>query len=329
MNVLVFGSSGFVGLNIVEALLAGGHGVIGFDRAAVPAPARAVFGTLPGHLEELEADVTDRTAIAHAVRPGLDAIVLGAAITADAARDAADPETILQVNLMAQIPILEHARRSGTRRVINLSSGIVYGGVGAVADELTEEGPVDPVGLYAVSKYATERVGARLASLWSLDHVNVRLSTVFGPWEHATGVRDTLSPQSQLAGLLGTGEAAVLERPGLRDWVYAPDVASAVLRLIEADRLGYRLFNVSAPTRWTVLDWGTRLATLEPGFVCRVAKAGESPTVRMHSPGDRAPLSIARMRDDLGWQARFGMADSADHFMAWWRDHGRELGRSR
>ena len=322
MRALIFGGAGFVGLNIVEALLNRGHEVIAFDRSPLPATALRAFAALPGRLRAITGDVTDRAAVAETIRPGLDAIVLGSAITADATRDAADPETILAVNLMAQIPILERARDVGTGRIVNLSSGIVYGGLGEREPVLSEETAVDPVGLYAISKYATERVGTRLASLWGIDHVNVRLSAVFGPWELATQARDTLSPQRQMAGLVGTGRPALLARPGWRDWVYAPDVAEAVIRLIAAPRLTTRLFNVSTPDRWPALDWGRRLGALDPDFVCRLVEPGETPTVHLHAPIDRTPLSTDRMRDELGWTARFGMQASADHFVAWWRRHG-------
>lgn len=322
MRVLVFGGAGFVGLNIVEALLGQGHEVIAFDRSPMPSTAVRVFAALPGRLEAITGDVIDGAAVTETIRPGLDAIVLGSAITADATRDGADPETILSVNLMAQIPILERARDVGTGRIVNLSSGIVHGGVGEREPVLTEETGVDPVGLYAISKYATERVGTRLAGLWGIDHVNVRLSSVFGPWELATQARDTLSPQRQMASLLGTGRPALLARSGWRDWIYAPDVAEAVIRLIAAPRPASRLFNVSTPDRWPALDWGRRLGALDPDLVCRLAEPGETPTIHLHALVDRAPLSTDRMRDELGWVARFGMQDSADHFVGWWRRHG-------
>ena len=65
----------------------------------------------PGRITSIVADVTDASAVGDAVSPGTDIVILGAAVTADAARDARDPETTLRVNLLAQVPILEAARR--------------------------------------------------------------------------------------------------------------------------------------------------------------------------------------------------------------------------
>ena len=117
-------------------------------------------------LTVVEGDVADREAVERVVASGFDAIVLGAAITAGPARDAADPESILQVNLLAQVPVLMAARRNGVTRVINLSSAAAYGAAVPRQGWLDEETVCDPVSLYAITKYASEKVAARLAALW-------------------------------------------------------------------------------------------------------------------------------------------------------------------
>jgi UDP-glucose 4-epimerase len=238
VKILIFGGTGFVGLNIAAALLARGHAVTLFDRASLPVAAQQDFASFAKALTVISGDVTDRQAVIDLVAEGFDAIVLGAAITAGPARDAADPELILQVNLLAQLPVLLAARRGGVGRIINLSSGSAYGAAGTRHAVLDEETACDPESLYAITKYASERVAARLAALWKLDIVSVRLSGVFGTWERATGVRDTLSPQAQILACLGQASEAILPRPGVRDWIYAPDVADAVALLIEAPKPG-------------------------------------------------------------------------------------------
>ncbi|AMJ63781.1 NAD-dependent epimerase/dehydratase family protein [Bosea sp. PAMC 26642] len=322
MRVLIFGGVGFVGLNIAERFLRAGDEVVLFDRAPLPETARAAFSGLSGALTAIVADVTDAAAVTEAIVPGVDVVVMGAAITAGSARDAADPEAILRVNLLAQVPILRAAAASGVRRVINLSSAAAYGAAGEREPELTEETPGDPAGLYAITKWASERVGNRLGGLWGLDVVSLRLSGVFGPWERATGVRDTLSPHCQILAAAVAGEAAILPRPGLRDWIYAPDVADAVHVIAGAPTLRERLYNISTGLRFSALDWGIALAKEFPGFLCRLAEAGEEATIDLHGPGDRAPLAVTRMADEFGWQAATSGAESAAHLAAWWRAHG-------
>jgi UDP-glucose 4-epimerase len=321
MRILVFGGTGFVGLNIAAALLVRGHAVTLFDRAGLPPEAQKDFASHGDRLMAIRGDVTDSQAVGKVMATGYDAIILGAAITAGPEREASDPETILRVNLLAQTPVLIAARSSGVRRVINLSSAAAYGASAFRNVLLDEETPCDPASLYAVTKFASEKVAARLAGLWQQEIISVRLSAVFGPWERSNDVRDTPSPQAQILAAMQEGYEAVLSRPGVRDWIYAVDVAEAVTLLIEAAKPRHQLYNISTGAEWSALQWGRELAALQSGFICRLTDAGEVATVDLHGPADRAPLSVSRMAEEFGWRARFGCADSAADLIRWWTAH--------
>ena len=321
MRAVIVGGAGFVGLNIAEAMLAAGHDVTVFDRAAVPAAATAAFAGLPGRFAAVQADVDDTAAVA-ATLAGANLLVWGAAITADAARDAAEPARILAVNLAALVPVLEAAQAAGIGRIINLSSAAAYGYAPAHAGPLSEDAPVDPVSLYAVTKFASERVAARLADLWAVDLVNLRLSAAWGPWERSGGVRDTPSPQAQIMQAAAAGRPALLARPGARDWVYAPDVAAAVLTVATAASLPHRLYNVTTPRVSTALAFGERIAAGRPGFVCRLVRDGEAPTIDLHAPKDREPLAPDRLATDLGWRSPGDFDGAVAAYAGWWERHG-------
>ena len=321
MSVTVLGGAGFVGLNLVEALLARGEAVRVLDRGPVPEAARAAFAALPGRLDAVAGDVTDPAALAAAIPPGTRALVCGAAITADAGRDARDPETILAVNLAALVPTLRAARAAGVGRVVILSSTAALGEAAYGTEACDEERPADPTTLYAITKFAGERVGARLGALWGLDVRAVRLSSVYGPWEYATGLRDTLSPHFQVMLAAHEARPALLARPCRRDWIYAPDVAGAVLALLDAPAPAHPLYNVAPGETSTLLAWGERLAALRPGFVCRLARDGEAPTIELHAERDRAPLDARRLAGEFGWRPAHPAAGTAAHLDAWWRRH--------
>lgn len=323
MTVLIIGGSGFIGLSIAECLGVSGHSVILFDRDPPPPRAQARFASLRGEVAFVAGDILDPSSLDAAMRPGLDCVIYGAAITADAAREAREPERILAVNLSGIVPALTKARDSGVRRFINLSSAAAYGEAGMSHALLIEgETPEDPRALYPITKFASERVATRLGELWGMDVRNVRLSGIFGPWERETAVRDTLSPQFQVLQALLAGETAILSREGVRDWLYAPDAASAVATLIDAPNLAYDLYNIGPGERWSVLDWGRALAVAlrKPEDSCRLAQPGEAATINLHLPGDRASASIRRLRE-VGFAPAFDMAASARHLAAWQRGH--------
>jgi len=324
-RILLIGGCGFVGLNIAEALLRQGHNVTLLDRHALPTAAAAAFGALSGRLTTGIVDVTRPDTVAPYLRDGADGMVLGAAITAGLAREAAAPEAILAVNLGALPGLLRLARDAAVGRVLNLSSAAAYG-AGPGDTPLDEAGPACPTGLYAITKLAGEGVCDRLGALWGLDVISLRLSAVFGPWEHATGLRDTLSPPFQVMRAAAAGTPALLPRPGLRDWVYAPDVAEAVAMLLAAERPRQRLYNVTGAVPWPLLGWGQALRRVpRPGFACLLAEGGEVPTIDLHGTADRAPLSSSRLDGEFGWRARYGAAAAAAHFEAWWLAHGAAL----
>jgi UDP-glucose 4-epimerase len=320
MKIIIFGGVGFVGLNVAEALLARGHDVTLYDRAELPLSARRSLADYGARLKAVQGDITDTDAIDALIADGVDAIVLGAAITAGDELERASTARVLEINVMAQIPILLAAIRHGVRRVVNLSSASAYGAAGGRVEVLDEETPCDPVSFYAISKFTSERSVARHAELFGGDFLSVRLSAVFGPWERPGSVRDTPSLQYQIIAAFARGEPAIMPETGMRDWIYAPDAAEAVAILVEAERTRHRLYNISSGRLWPALQWGQAFAALSPGLECRLAAPGENTVIKLHGR-HRAPLSVTRMADEFGWRTRFGCAESAAAMSAWWKQH--------
>jgi len=321
MTTLIFGGAGFVGLNLAARLLGKGRDVTLFDRRPPLASAAAHFASLPGRLRVVTGDVRAPDAIAEAFATPPQYVVYGAALTPGPAREAADPLAVVEVNLAGFVRALEAARAAGTRRVVNLSSAGAYGSLAFGSDVLDEASAPDPVSLYAVTKFASERVATRLADLWGMDFRSVRLSAVFGPWEHDSGVRDTLSPPYQVARMALAGGPIVLPRPVTRDWVYAHDVSDALIALLDAAAPRHPVYNVSPAAGWTLLDWGKRFEVLRPGLVVRLAEPGEAPNVDPHSTQDRALMSNRRLVEDLGFTPRFGLDAAFADFTAWRAAH--------
>ncbi|SCB10465.1 UDP-glucose 4-epimerase [Bradyrhizobium shewense] len=320
MRIVIFGGTGFVGLNLAEVLLARGHEVTLYDRAPLPPTAQRSLADCRERLKVVQGDITDAEGIDALIAGGCDAIVLGAAVTAGEELERVSTARVLEINVMAQIPILQGAIRHGVRRVVNLSSASAYGAAGQRVTVLDEETPCDPVSFYAISKFTSERSVARHAELFGGDFLSVRLSAVFGPWERPGSVRDTPSLQFQILAAFARGEPALLPGPGMKDWTYAPDAAEAVALLIEAERPRHRLYNISSGAAWSALQWGEVFAALHPGLACRLASPGEKTFIKLHG-GDRAPMSVERMADEFGWRARFACAESAAAMSAWWMQH--------
>ena len=318
MSTLIFGGTGFVGLNLVEHLLTKGEQVTIFDKGSMPDDAIEEFNKLPGSFELFEGDVRDLDSIAQAMRQSPKSLIYGAAITSGIERDISDPKSTIEVNLMGFLNVLECARGLDSCRIINLSSSGAYGDAAFGNNVLFEANTdPDPKTIYAVSKFASERIGTRMGELWKLDVVSVRLSAVFGRWERQTNVRDTPSPLYQIASLILKGENVKLSREDCRDWIYAPDIARAVRAVRDAHQLRHSVYNISNGQYWSALKWGQAFAKHFSGIKCDLSVGQEKPNVETHTPKERKPLSIERLQQDTSFVPKYDLDSSVADYYSW------------
>ncbi|KDC79377.1 NAD(P)H-binding protein, PF13460 family [Bordetella bronchiseptica MBORD635] len=319
MNILVTGGAGFVGLNIVERLLKAGMSVVSYGSEAPPPQVMDYLGALGGRFEAVQGDVRDGARLrAVFAQHGITDVVHGAAITAGLERERAQPHAVIEVNLLGTLEVLAAAASCGIRRVVQLGTGSVYG-ARCRTDGLLDpdQDPPVPDSLYGVTKYAAERLACRYRAQHGLDVVVARLGVVFGRWEHDTGVRDTLSIPYQILGQARAGGTAALARQLPDDWVYAPDVAQAVHKLLLARELGRPVYQIGTGGRWSAQQWCELVRARFPGFEYRFVDTPEQVNVGRQTPTPRAPFSIAALRDEVGYRPEYDAAAALDDYLAW------------
>ncbi len=286
------GASGFVGVNLVEALLARGHEVVALSLDAYPGPGRTI---------EIRGDTTDTALLERLMREHrIEAVWHGAAITAGAEREKREASRIVEVNLLATVRALEAAARAGVRRFLYPSSSAVYGETAFGGEgPVDEDAPLRPLNLYGITKVAAEAAVLRLAPALGLEACAGRINAVFGPWERDTGLRDTLSPHLQLAGFARQGKEAILAHGAERDWVYAPDVADAFVAMLEAKAVPPIAMNISMDRLWPL----EIMARALPGLKWRYTNPGETTNLGYGGAIDRPrhALPPALIKARLGW----------------------------
>lgn len=322
MSVMVTGGTGFVGLNLVEALLGRGEDVVVVVLDDVPAAALRVFGSLPGRLSVERMDVRDPGLAGLMRAHGVDRLFPFAAITSGPEREAETPELVIEVNLLGFIAQLRAAREAGVRRVIAPSSAAVYGEsffTHARLDEATT--PAVPIGVYGVTKYALERTALRLGALWGMDVIAARIGGVFGPWERDTGLRDMIGPLWHLARIAREGGEAVLPTviPAYT-WVYSRDVASGLLHLLDMAAPGERVFNICSGMAWgeVIVEWAERLREVYPGFRWRRSGEAGEVNVRFTETRPRGAMDVSRVVG-TGWRPSFGPVEAYADYGDWVR----------
>ena len=324
MTFLVVGGSGFIGLNLIEVLLASSEQVISLDNSPIPPAAMNVFSKLPGKFTSIQLDITNTEDVDRVVS-GVDVNVIfyGAAITAGVEREISDPLSVFDVNVIGLLNVLKAACRApSVNRIINISSGSAYGNGGygdtGWKDSLDEFGTrEDPQTLYAISKYAGERVALRMGELLKKRVINVRLSAIFGRWEYDTGVRDTLSAPMQATLLALKGETGLIDRKEERDWTYSRDVARALYKLANHENINSSLYNISSGKTWSVFDWCAVLKMSYPDFNYRLCEFGEAPNIDLFGTRDRIKMSPDRFLRDIGYTLSADLNEIFEDFKIW------------
>ncbi|HET9461410.1 MAG TPA: NAD-dependent epimerase/dehydratase family protein, partial [Gaiellaceae bacterium] len=175
MNVLVTGGGGFIGSNIVRALLARGDRVRVLDNFSTGS--RANLAGLERDVELVEGDLRSYERVHAAVR-GTEVVFHQGALPS-VPRSVQDPLTTTAVNIEGTLNVLLAARDEGVRRTVNASSSSVYGNTGDLPRVETQS--PDPISPYAVAKLAAERFCTSFSRVYDMEIVSLRYFNVFGP----------------------------------------------------------------------------------------------------------------------------------------------------
>ena len=341
MKAVVTGGGGFVMANIVRRWLESdpGHRAVAVDASPMDDAARRYFAPVADRLRFVEGDVAAPNLWAR-LPTDADYVVHGAAVTPHAYTDAEgrrrdpereDPLRVVNVNVMGTAQALNWARSlTQLRRFVYVSTGSVYADAVPAQEKqffpLPEDGYTGPTALYDCSKYAGELIAQRFKQLYDLDLFIVRLSSVFGPMDRQTGARKVRNVANVIMHAAASGRALTADSlEAVGDYVYAPDVAEAVRRLLLAARsdLRHEIYNIACGTTSTVRELVDLATAAAPGFTVRVVDpaAAELRTVPDRRTGKWAAYDISRAASDLGWRPR-PLAEAVRDYIAWLHAEG-------
>jgi UDP-N-acetylglucosamine/UDP-N-acetylgalactosamine 4-epimerase len=245
---LVTGGAGFIGSNIVEALLKAGQSVVVLDNLSTGYMKNihaAVHdsGASPSSLQFVEGDVSSLSDCERAVA-GCD-FVLNQAALGSVPRSIRTPLNSHVANVDGFITILEAARAAGVKRFVYASSSSVYGDSPHLPKVENEIG--NPLSPYA----ATKRINEIYASVWAKTYgmtlVGLRYFNVFGKRQDPDGAYAAVIPK-WTAGLL-SNSAPLINGDGLtsRDFCYIANAVQANLLGATSDSLptGHSVYNIA------------------------------------------------------------------------------------
>jgi len=295
MRALVTGGAGFVGSNLVDALLARGDDVTVVDDLST-----GRRWNLADEARFHEADIRDGAAMRELVASAAPEVVFHLAAQIDVRRSVADPAFDAGVNVAGTVNVLEAARAAAVRRFVNSSTGgAIYGDACVVPTPETE--PPRALSPYGQSKHAAEGYCEFYRRLHDLSTVSLRYSNVYGPRQDPHGEGGVIAI---FCGRLAEGRRPTVFGDGTqtRDYVHVDDVVAANLAAASSDVDG--AYNVGTGTETSLLE-------LVDAFRALASTEDFDPEFAPARPGEvnRSALDTARAADALAWRASVPLAD--------------------
>ena len=220
MKYLVTGGAGFIGSNLVDALLEDGHEVVCLDNFSTgkwenlnQAARSDAFNLIEGYILDLD--------ICKTACEGVDYVFHQAAL-GSVALSIEDPIYTNAVNIGGFLNMLTAARDAEVSRFIYASSAATYGNSENLPQVEVQIGA--PLSPYAITKYANELYANNFADMYGLQTIGLRYFNVFGRRQDPKGAYASVIPK--FIQLFISHESPVINGDGSfsRDFVYVDDI---------------------------------------------------------------------------------------------------------
>ena len=319
---LITGAAGFIGSNLIEALLKLDQQVVGLDnfatghqhnlnevRSLVSAEQWARFRFIRGDIREM--------ADCQAACAGVDYVLHQAAL-GSVPRSVADPVLTNSANVTGFLNMLVAARDAGVKRFVYAASSSTYGDHPALPK--VEDSIGRPLSPYAVTKLVNELYAEVFARNYGFGSIGLRYFNVFGPRQDPEGAYAAVIPK-WIASMLrnepvfinGDGETS-------RDFCFIDNVVQANLLAAttnSADAVN-QIYNVAVGDRTSLNELYELLrASLAPRFT---HLQGAAPVRRGFREGDvlHSLADIRKARARLGYAPAYQVREGLALCMAWY-----------
>ncbi len=353
-TILVTGSPGFIGANLVLRLLKEMSAgiIISFDsmndyydpklkeyRLGLIEEAAAESAAADSNVKHIfiKGNLADKTKIEEIFTKYQPAVVVNLAAQAGVRYSIDHPDTYIESNIIGFYNILEACRhsydegRTGVEHLVFASSSSVYGGNKKIPFSI-EDKVDNPVSLYAATKKSNELLAHCYSKLYNIPSTGLRFFTVYGP----AGRPDMFyfSATQKLAAdktiqIFNYGNCK-------RDFTYIDDIVEGVLRVMQGapeKRTGedglplppYAVYNIGGGTPENLLDY---ISTLQEELV-KAKVLPEDYDFENHrelvgmQPGD-VPVTYAdskALEEDYGFRPAIDIRTGLRKFAEWYKEY--------
>ena len=316
---LVTGCAGFIGSNLLEALLRLDQRVVGLDNFATGFQHNLdeVQGLVTAgqwaRFRFIEGDITD-LATCHEACAGVEHVLHQAAL-GSVPRSIADPIATNRANIDGMLNMLVAARDAQVGSFTYAASSSTYGDHPALPKV---EGNIgNPLSPYAVTKYVNELYADVFAKTYGFQSIGLRYFNVFGRRQNPEGAYAAVIPKwtaSMIRGeevfINGDGETS-------RDFTYIDNAVQAnLLAALAPGSARTRVYNMAVGDRNTLKDL---FAAIRSALAGSGVAYGLEPVYRDFRPGDvrHSLADVSAAREQLGYAPTHGLAAGLAEAMPW------------
>jgi dTDP-glucose 4,6-dehydratase len=308
-TVLVTGAGGFIGSQLVEALLANEarvHAFVRYNSRGDPGLLRLLPSSLQENVTVIAGNLSDQSAIMKAVQDCELVFHLGALISIPYSYY--HPAEVAETNFMGTLNVLMACRELGVKRLIHTSTSEVYGT--ARRAPIDEEHPLQGQSPYSASKIGADKLVESFYCAYNLPVVTVRPFNTFGPRQSARAVIPTIITQALTESTVHLGNLDTT-----RDFTYVSDTVHGFMCAGESDGVEGGVFNLGTGQEIRIGDVAQRIAGLIDHPVNIVVdqerlRPEKSEVLRLISDNQLA-------REKLSWAPQVSLDQTVD----WIRDH--------
>ena len=336
-TILITGSAGFIGSNLVLRLLQGKEPmrIVGLDNLnsyydpslkeyRLSVISSAAQKSQAGHRYEfIKGDLADKALIDKLFADFKFDIVVNLAAQAGVRYSIENPDVYIESNIIGFYNILEACRHNPVEHLVYASSSSVYGGNKKIPFS-TEDRVDNPVSLYAATKKSDELFAHCYSKLYGIPTTGLRFFTVYGP----AGRPDMA--YFGFTNKLLKGETIQIFNYGncRRDFTYVDDIVEGVVRVMgkaPSGEVPYAIYNIGGGQPENLLDF---VNILQEELV-RAGVLPEDYDFEAHKelvpmqPGD-VPTTYAdasALERDFGFTPKIPLREGLRKFAQWYKEY--------
>ena len=250
-RILVTGSAGFIGSNLVRRLKNLDYEVWGVDNySPYYNPSMKIAREIALGIEGLSinADISDRTKLEEVFRLVKPTVVINLAAQGGVRASRVNPTPYLLTNQVGFLNLIELSKEFDVSKFIYASSSSVYGETTHAPFEESANLPA-PKSLYALSKISNEIIAENFSTP-NMTKIGLRFFTVYGPW----GRPDMAMFRILASSVLGKEFVLTASPTVERDFTFIEDLSTVVESLVRKDTFqnGHELLNVAGGSPYSL-----------------------------------------------------------------------------